>query len=194
MCTWVAYLELSSGRRSDGIESAFAIQSAWPFSTCVTSASTLRPNFWTISSGSPAGCASFDHSLKYGFRTTRICLVGANWTHLYGPVPGGGRFTCLAGVPAGSAKVHGIASWSRNSGSTFVRWNVMSLPLITIPCERSHVLAFFRHAAAPLMTLYQLPAFGLVPILKRRSNVALMSCGVSVCPFENLIPVRSVNL
>src|SRR5438093_9230073 len=101
MCTWVAYLELSSGRRLDGIESAFAIQSAWSFSTCVTSASTLKPNFWTIESGSPSGCASFDHSLKNVLRTIFICFWGAYSVHLYGPVPAGGMFRFFAGVSAG---------------------------------------------------------------------------------------------
>src|SRR5947208_12114047 len=117
MCTWLACLLLSSLSRSAGIWSELARKSAWPFSTCVTSDSTLRPNFWTIVSGLPAGCASFDHSLKYGLRTTFICLVGAYWTHLYGPVPAGGMFTCDAGVLAGSANVNGIASCCRNSGS-----------------------------------------------------------------------------
>src|SRR5438874_1159353 len=101
MCTWLGYFELSSLRRWEGIESAFAIQSAWPFSTCVTSASTLSPNFWTIESGSPSGCASFDHSLKYGLRTIFICFCGEYCTHLYGPVPAGGRFRFFAGVSAG---------------------------------------------------------------------------------------------
>src|SRR5204863_5233873 len=70
----------------------------------------------------------------------------------------------------------------------------MSLPLITIPCERSHVFGVFTHASPPWIALYQLPAFGLSPILNRRSKVALMSFGVSVLPFENLMPVRNVNL
>jgi hypothetical protein len=43
------------------------------------------------------------------------------------------------------------------------------------------------------MALYQVPAFGLSPILNRRSNVALTSLPVSVWPLENLIPERSVN-
>ena len=82
MWTWLANFVLISLSRSDGIESAFAIQSVWLFSTCVTSASTLRPNFCTISSGRPAGCASFDHSLKNVLRTTRICFCGLYSTHL----------------------------------------------------------------------------------------------------------------
>jgi hypothetical protein len=45
-----------------------------------------------------------------------------------------------------------------------------------------------------LIALYQVPAFGLVPILNRRSNVYLTSAGVTVLPFENLMPFRRVNL
>jgi hypothetical protein len=62
MCTWFACFVLSSLSRSAGIWSELAMKSASPFSTCVTSDSTLRPNFWTIASGLPAGCASADHS------------------------------------------------------------------------------------------------------------------------------------
>src|SRR5919197_3627507 len=147
MCTWLAYLVLSSFNRSEGSESAFAIQSAWLFSTCVTSASTLRPNFCTIASGSPSGCASFDQTLKYGFRTTFICLFGAYCTHLYGPVPGGGIFTFFVGVSAGRMKANGIASWKRNSGSSFARWNVTVFPLTTTPWERSHVFGVLTQAS-----------------------------------------------
>src|SRR5919201_36559 len=125
MCTWLAYFVLISPSRSEGIESALAMKSAWPCSTCVTSASTLSPNFWTISSGRPSGCASFDHTLKYGLRTTFICLVGAYCTHLYGPVPGGGRLSCLGGVFAGRTKANGTASLSRNSESELTSLNVI---------------------------------------------------------------------
>jgi hypothetical protein len=44
------------------------------------------------------------------------------------------------------------------------------------------------------MTLYQVPAFGLFPILKRRSKVAFTSAVVRVSPFENLMPFRSVKV
>ena len=70
----------------------------------------------------------------------------------------------------------------------------MSLPLITIPWSRLQVFGVLMQASAPWIAEYQLPALGLSPILKSRSKVALMSFGVRVWPFENLIPVRSVNL
>ena len=80
--TWTraAYFVLSSFNRSAGGWSN--IQSAWLFSTAVTWASGVRPNFWTIVSGLPSGCASFDHSLKNVLRTSFICLSGAYWIHL----------------------------------------------------------------------------------------------------------------
>jgi hypothetical protein len=74
-CTRSAYFVLSSPSRSAGGWSN--IQSASLFSTAVTCASGVRPNFWTIWSGLPAGCASADHSLKFGLRTSTICFVGA---------------------------------------------------------------------------------------------------------------------
>ena len=67
-------------------------------------------------------------------------------------------------------------------------------PLTVMPCERSQVLGVLMQASAPWMTLYQVPAFGLLPILKSRSKVALTSLPVSVWPFENLIPERSLNV
>ena len=67
------------------------------------------------------------------------------------------------------------------------------LPLTTIPFERLQVFGVLTHASPPWMTLYQVPAFGLLPILKRRSKVALTSLPVSVWPFENLIPDRSLK-
>src|SRR5438874_8479978 len=100
----------------------------------------------------------------------------------------------FVGVSAGRMNANGIASWSRNSGSPFARWNVTVLPFTWIPLERSQVFGVFTHASPPWIALYQLPAFGLFPILKRRSNVALTSCPVSVLPSENLIPDRRVNL
>src|SRR3954452_10405838 len=194
MCTCEAYLLESSLRRSDGIASETEIQSAWFCSTWVTSASTLRPKRSSIASGLPAGCASFDHSLKKGLRTTFICLLGSYWVHLYGPVPGGGMSTCLAGVSAGRMNANGIASLSRNSGSAVVRWKVIWLPLTTTPLERSHDFGDFTHASPPSMTLYQLPAFGLSPILNRRSKVALPSLVVTALPSETPIFGRSVNV
>src|SRR4029077_10047147 len=44
------------------------------------------------------------------------------------------------------------------------------------------------------ITLYQEPAFGLWPILNSRSKVYLTSLGLSSLPFENLIPLRVVNV
>src|SRR5581483_4884684 len=194
MWTSFGYFVLSSLSRSAGIWSEFAMKSAWFCSTCVTSDSTLRPNFWTIVSGTPAGCASFDHTWKYGFRTIFISLFGAYSTHLYGPVPAGGILRLCAGVFAGRMNANGSASWSRNSGSATARWKVTLFPLTTIPFERSHVFGVFTQASPPSIALYQAPAFGLSPILKRRSKVALTSLPVSVWPFENLIPERSVNV
>src|SRR3954452_2366836 len=101
--------------------------------------------------------------------------------------------TCLAGVSAGRMNPKGTASLKRNSGSPVVRWNVIWLPLTSMPLERSHDFGVLMHASAPWMTLYQLPAFGLSPILKRRSKVALTSAPVTVLPLENLIPSRRVN-
>src|SRR6266516_7657466 len=145
-----------------------------------------------ITSGLPFGCASFDHSLKFGFRTSLICLFGLYSTHLYGPVPGGGIWTSLFGVPVGRMNANGTASWSRNSGSPFVRWNVTVLlaSSATTPWSRLHVAGVFRQASPPTMTLYQVPAFGLWPILNKRSKVYLTSLGFSSLPFENLIPLR----
>ena len=68
------------------------------------------------------------------------------------------------------------------------------LPLTVIPEERSQVFGVLMHASAPWMTLYQVPAFGLSPILNSRSKVAFTSAPVSVLPFENLIPGRSLNV
>src|ERR687886_1467259 len=193
MCTWSANFVDSSLRRSDGMASEIAIQSAWFCSTCVTSASTLRPKRSSIASGLPAGCASFDHSLKNVLRTIFICLFGSYWAHLYGPVPAGGMSRFLTGVEAGRMNANGIASLSRNSGSAVARWNVIWLPLTTTPWERSHDFGFLTQASPPWMTLYQLPALGLLPILNRRSNVALTSFAVTVLPSENLMFGRSVN-
>src|SRR5205085_10918345 len=109
-CAWLEYFELSSGSRSAGTWSAPESASAWPFSICVTSASTVRPNFSMIVSGLPFGWASFDHSLKNGFRTIFICCRDEYWTNLYGPVPGGGMLTSFIGVEAGSANANGTPS------------------------------------------------------------------------------------
>src|SRR4051794_27998990 len=49
-------------------------------------------------------------------------------------------------------------------------------------------------ASAPLMTLYQVPELGLLPILNRRSKVALTSAPVTVLPLENLMFGRRVNV
>src|SRR6266566_5152609 len=122
MCTWFGYLLPISLSRSAGTGSN--IQSACPFSTWVTSASGPNPNFWMITSGFPAGCASFDQTLKYVFRTSLTCLCRLYSTNLYGPVPGGGIVTVL------------FAS----SGTT---------PFL----ERSQVAGVFRHAAAPTIVL-----------------------------------------
>src|SRR3954465_196658 len=99
----------------------------------------------------------------------------------------------LAGVSAGSTNANGTASFCRNSGSAVVRWNVIVLPLTAMPLDRSQDFGVLMHASAPSMTLYQLPAFGLLPILNTRSNVALTSFAVTVLPLENLIPSRRVN-
>ena len=72
--------------------------------------------------------------------------------------------------------------------------NVTVFPLTLMPCERSQEAGVLTHASPPWMTLYQVPAFGLLPILKRRSKVALTSLPVSVLPSENLIPERSLNV
>src|SRR3954452_22990287 len=193
-CSCLLYFALSSGRRSAGITSPSNTQSAWPFSTCVTAACTLRPNRCSIASGRPSGWASFDHSLKNVLRSTFISEFGSYFVHLYGPVPGGGMSTCLAGVSAGSTNPNGTASLKRNSGSPVVRWNVTWLPLTSIPFERSQDFGVLMHASAPAMTLYQLPAFGLSPILKSRSKVALTSAPLTALPLENLMPSRRVNV
>jgi hypothetical protein len=153
----------------------------------------LSPNFSTIESGLESGCASAFQTLKYGLRTSVICLLGAYCVHLSGPVPGGGIATFFVGVDFGRMNANGIASWSRNSGSPRARLNVMFWPLILIP-DSEHVFGVFTHASPPLIALYQLPAFGLLPILNRRSNVNFTSCGVSGVPSENLIPFRNVNV
>src|SRR5438034_11333485 len=152
-CTWLAYCDESSGSRSAGIWSN--TQSAWPFSTSVTSASTVSPNFWMITSGLPLGWASFDHSLKYLLRTSLMSLLGLYSAKTYGPVPGGGIATSLFGVLGGSTNANGTPSLSRNSGSARVRWNVSvyALSFGTMPFERSHVAGFFRHLSAPTKTL-----------------------------------------
>src|SRR5215475_7835450 len=190
-CTRSAYLVLISPSRSAGGWSN--IQSAVLFSTAVTCASGVYPNFWTIESGLPSGCASADHSLKCGLRTRTICLVGAYVFHMYGPVPAGGMFTLCGGVLAGSMNANGTESLSRNSGSASVSANLTVLPSTVMP-DRSQVFGVFRHASAPWMTLYQEPAFGLSPILKMRLKVALTSLPVSGLPSENLIPGRSLNV
>src|SRR6266566_2895890 len=154
MCTWFGYLLPISLSRSAGTGSN--IQSACPFSTWVTSASGPNPNFWMITSGFPAGCASFDQTLKYVFRTSLICLCRLYSTNLYGPVPGGGIVTAFIGVEAGRMDAKGTASFWRNSGSPFVRWKVTVLFASsgTTPfLERSQVAGVFRHAAAPTIVL-----------------------------------------
>ena len=83
---------------------------------------------------------------------------------------------------------NGTASLSSHSGSAVVRLNVTVSPLTLMPCDRLQVFGDLTHASPPWMTLYQEPAFGLFPILKSRSKVALTSFPVSVLPFENLIP------
>src|SRR5207342_1869795 len=112
---------------------------------------------------------------------------------MYGPVPGGGMSTFLVGVFAGRMNANGTASLSRNSGSPLVRWKVTVFPLTEMPFERSQEAGVFTQASPPTITLYQLPALGLSPILKRRSNVALTSAPVRVWPFENLIPERTLK-
>ena len=62
-----------------------------------------------------------------------------------------------------------------------------------MPLERSQVFGVLTHASPPSIALYQVPAFGLSPILNRRSKVALTSWPVTVLPLENLIPGRRVN-
>src|SRR3954470_22125341 len=99
----------------------------------------------------------------------------------------------LAGVSAGSTNANGTCGFCRNHGTALVTWNVIVLPLTAMPLDRSQDFGFLMHASAPSMTLYQLPAFGLLPILNRRSNVALTSFAVTVLPLENLIPSRRVN-
>src|SRR5581483_6903951 len=100
----------------------------------------------------------------------------------------------FAGVDAGTMNANGTPSLSRNSGSPCVRWKVIFEPLIVIPLSRLHDFGFFTQASPPTITLYHVPAFGLSPILKRRTNVAFTCCGVTVWPFENLMPDRSVNV
>src|SRR4051812_20467140 len=184
-CSCFGYLELSSGSRSAGIVSVLATQSDWPFSTCVTSAWTLRPKRCSMTSGRPAGWASFDHSLKKGLRSTFIAVVGLYSVHLYGPVPGGGMSTCLVGVSAGRMKANGSASCWRNSGSPFERWNVTWLPLTTMPFDRSQLFGVLTHASPPAMTLYHLPALGLSPILTGRRKSASPPRRVPALRFEN---------
>src|SRR5690348_12145779 len=140
MYTCLAYFVPSSFRRSAGIGSK--TQSAWLFSTAVTSASTESPNFCVITSGMPAGCAAEDQTLKYGLRTSLISLFGAYSVHLYGPVPGGGKLRFFVGVDAGRMYANGTPSLSRNSGSPCVRWNVILLPLIVMPLARLHDFGF----------------------------------------------------
>src|SRR5512133_1949591 len=87
---------------------------------------------------------------------------------------------------------NGTASLSRNSGSPFVRWNV-TVPFAsstTTPWLRLQVFGLLTQASPPTMTLYQVPAFGLEPILNSRSKVYLTSLAFSSLPFENLIPLR----
>src|SRR6266567_1704704 len=93
-------------------------------------------------------------------------------------------FRFFAGVSAGRMYANGTESLSRNSGSPLVRWNVIVSPLTTTPFDRSHVFGVLTQASPPTMTLYQLPALGLLPILKRRSNVALTSLNVHVLPLS----------
>src|SRR6185295_7047560 len=112
-----------------------------------------------MTSGRPSGCASFDHSLKNVLRSTFMPVFGSYWVHLYGPVPGGGKSTFLVGVLAGRMNANGTASFWRNSGSLCVRWNVIWLPLTSTPPVRSQDFGFLMQTSAPLMTLYQVPAF-----------------------------------
>src|SRR3954454_24816732 len=160
-----------------------------------------------MTSGSPSGWASFDHSLKNVLRLTVMPEFGSYFVHLYGPVPGGGKSTFFAGVSAGRVNANGTASFGgksgaavgpgsfwRNLGSAVVRWNVIVLPLASTPPVRSQDFGFLMHASAPLMTLYQVPELGLLPILNSRSNVAFTSAPVTVFPLENLMLGRSVNV
>src|SRR3954462_9375888 len=64
---------------------------------------------------------------------------------------------------------------------------------MTTPWSRLQLFGALTHASPPTMTLYQVPAFGLWPILNRRSNVYLTSLAFSSLPFENLIPLRTVK-
>src|SRR5215210_3199967 len=147
-----------------------------------------------MTSGRPSGWASLDHSLKNVLRSTFMPEFGSYWVHLYGPVPGGGKSTFFVGVSFERMNANGTASFWRNSGSPVVRWNVTVLPVASTPPVRSHDFGFLMQASAPLMTLYQVPELGLLPILKRRSNVALTSAPVTTLPSENLMFGRSVNV
>src|SRR5215218_2290216 len=102
--------------------------------------------------------------------------------------------TFFVGVSDGRMKANGTASLSRNSGSAVVRLKVTVSPSTVTPCERSQVFGVLMHASAPWMTLYHVPALGLLPILKRRSKVAFTSAPSSVEPSENLIPERRLNV
>src|SRR5512133_2958758 len=103
-------------------------------------------------------------------------------------------FTFFGGVPAGRMNANGTPSLSSHSGSALVSLKVTVSPLTVIPEERSQVFGVLTHASPPWMTLYQVPAFGLLPILNKRSKVAFTSAPFSVLPFENLIPGRSLNV
>ena len=109
MCTCLGYFVPISLRRSAGGKSKR--KSACPFSTCVTSASTERPNFCTMLSTKPSGMASADHCLKFGLRLSTSSWFGSYFVNMYAPVEGGSFVPrSLLGVPHGSTEACGTAS------------------------------------------------------------------------------------
>jgi hypothetical protein len=65
----------------------------------VTSPSTERPNFCTITSGLPAGCASFDHLLEVGVADELELLVRVVLHPLVGTGARRRDLTSVFGVP-----------------------------------------------------------------------------------------------
>src|SRR5579875_2134188 len=101
----------------------------------------------------------------------------------------------LVGALAGRIEPNGTASWSSKLGSGCVRWNVTWLVAasVTIPPFRVQVVGFLRQALAPTMTLYQVPALGLVT-LNSRANQSTTSVSVTAWPLENFMALRSVKV
>ena len=120
-CSCLAYFRLSSGSRSAGIVSVLLIQSAWPFSTWVTSACDAEAELLLDDVRQPRGLGVLrpllEERVAHDAHRGRRLVLGP----LVRPRPGRRDVHVLAGVSAGRTNANGSASCWRNSGSALAQ-------------------------------------------------------------------------